>query len=148
MNALLKNLGSLGRTRLALVAGVDEDMVTVDRTRRRATVRAEVLEGATLAAYRALEMRIAATEPEWSIELLPPIGDLPREIAFSEDGPTPEGAQALATIEWAASRIDLPIVLIGPQAQATEAAELLAGRNVSVTVRSGPGPLRADWGGR
>ena len=134
-------------TRLALVAGVSEDEVTVDRTRRRATVRAERLDGATLAAYRALEARIAATEPDWMIELLPPIGDLPDEIAFDDTGPTPEGAQALATVEWASKRIDLPIVLIGPSDQATQAAELLAQRGVSVTVRSAGSPLRADWGG-
>ncbi|AWW73628.1 hypothetical protein CD351_04200 [Erythrobacter sp. KY5] len=135
-------------TRLALVAGVSEGDVTVDRTRRRATVRAETLDGATLAAYRALEMRIADTEPDWFIELLPPIGQLPENIAFGEDGPTPEGAQALAVIEWSAERINLPIVLIGPPAQASQAAELLAQRGVSVTVRPGAGPLRADWGGQ
>ena len=134
-------------TRLALVAGVAESDVTVDRTRRRATVRAEVLEGATLGAYRALEGRIAATEPEWTIELLPPIGELPQNIGFDDNGPTPEGAQALATVEWAAKRIDLPIVLTGSEAQATQAAELLASRGISVTVRNGAGPLRADWGG-
>lgn len=135
-------------TRLALVAGVDDDDVTVDRTRRRATVRAEVLDGATLAAYRALEQRIARTEPQWTIELIPPIGELPQEIAFGEEGPTPEGAQALATIEWAASRIDLPIMLVGPQAQGTQAAELLGSRGVSVTVEQGAAPLRARWGSR
>lgn len=134
--------------RLALVAGVDENDVTVDRTRRRATVRAEVLDGATLAAYRALESRISATEPNWTIELLPPIVELPQEIGFDESGPTPEGAQALATIEWASKRIDLPIVLVGPEDEATQAAELLAQRGVSVTVRAGSGPLRADWGGQ
>ena len=135
-------------TRLALVAGVSEDQVTVDRTRRRATVRAQRLEGATLAAYRALEMRIAATEPDWTVELLPPVGALPDAIAWGEDGPTPEGAQALAVVEWASKRIDLPIVLIGPQDRASAAAELLAGRGVSVTIRPGAGPLRADWGGQ
>ena len=135
-------------TRLALVAGVDEGEVTVDRSRRRATVRANRLEGATLAAYRALEERIAATEPDWVIELLPPIGDLPEEIPFGEDGPTPEGSQALETIEWAAKRIDLPIVLIGTPEQTTMAAELLARSGVSVTVRPGTGTMRADWGGR
>ena len=135
-------------TRLALVAGVTEDDVTVDRTRRRATVRAERLDGATLAAYRALEMRIAATEPDWTIELLPPIGELPSEIAFGEDGPTPEGAQALAVVEWAARRVDLPILLVGNPIQTTQAAEILARRGVSVSVQEGFGPLRAEWGGR
>ncbi|MEE4201695.1 DUF389 domain-containing protein [Erythrobacter sp.] len=135
-------------TRLALVAGVEEGDVTVDRTRRRATVRAQRLDGATLAAYRALELRIAETEPDWTVELLPPIGELPGEIGWDEEGPTPEGAQALSVIEWAARRIDLPIVLTGPPAQASQAAELLARRGVSVTVREGPGPLSADWGGQ
>jgi len=134
-------------TRLSLVAGVSEDDVTIDRTRRRATVRAERLDGATLAAYRALEMRIAETEPDWTVELLPPIGELPQIIAFDEEGPTPEGALALAVVEWASNRIDLPIVLIGTAEQTTQAAELLAGRGVSVSVRNGSGPMRAEWGG-
>ena len=135
-------------TRLALVAGVTEDDVTVDRTRRRATVRAERLDGATLAAYRALEMRIAATEPDWTIELLPPIGELPSEIAFGDDGPTPEGAQALAVVEWSSKRVDLPIMLVGNADETTQAAEILARRGVSVSVQEGLGPLRAEWGGR
>ncbi len=134
--------------RLALVAGVGEDDVTVDRTRRRATVRAERLDGATLAAYRALEMRIAATEPDWAIELLPPIGELPQSIPFGEEGPSPQGAQALAVVEWASKRVDLPIVLIGTADQTTQAAEILARRGVSVSVRNGSGMMRADWGGR
>ncbi|KEO89186.1 membrane protein [Erythrobacter longus] len=134
-------------TRLALVAGVDEDDVTVDRTRRRATVRARELEGATLAAYRVLEMRIARTEPEWVIELLPPAGDLPDSIPFGEEGPTLEGAQALAVIEWAANRTGLPIVLEGREEDATRAAELLGQRGVNVTVQSSSGPVRAKWGG-
>ena len=58
-------------SRLSLVAGVPESEVTIDSTRRRATVRAAELEGASLAAYRELEMRIAATEPDWVIEILP-----------------------------------------------------------------------------
>lgn len=135
-------------TRLALVAGVSVSDVTVDRTRRRATVRAERLDGATLAAYRALELRIAATEPDWVIELLPPIVDLPQQIAFGEDGPTREGAQALSVIEWASKRVDLPIMLVGNAEEATQAAEILAGRGVSVTVRASEGPLSAEWGGR
>jgi uncharacterized hydrophobic protein (TIGR00271 family) len=144
--------------RLALVAGVDEEEVVVDRSRRRAVVRAKALEGATLAAYRALEARIAATEPEWTIELLPPLSALPQSIPFEplaneEDegaaigiGPTREGARALTTIEWAASRFELPIVLVGPADEAAAAQEILAGRGVNVETRTGPAPLRAVWG--
>ncbi|MGB3469673.1 MAG: TIGR00341 family protein [Erythrobacter sp.] len=138
--------------RLALVAGVLEADVVVDRTRRRAMVRAQRLDGASLEAYRALEQRIARTEPDWSIELLPPLSDLPANIAFEEPndegevGPTEAGARALTVIEWASSRIELPIVLVGPPEQTTMAAEILAKRGVSVETRSGYGPLRAEWG--
>ncbi len=146
-------------SRLALAAGVLEADVTVDRTRRRATVRAERLEGATIATYAALERRIAATEPEWTVELLPPLADLPSVIMFGSGSdsnvesegeaaapvPNSEGARALAVIEWAAARIDVPIVLVGPPEQATLAANILAKRGVKVTTRNGPGPLRAQW---
>lgn len=135
-------------SRLSLVAGVPESDVTIDSNRRRATVRAERLDGATLAAYRALEMRIAASEPEWTIELLPPIAELPAVIAWGEDGPTPQGAQALAVVEWAAQRVNLPIALVGPEEQANAAAEMLQQRGVSVTARSdNSSELRAEWGG-
>ncbi|MEO0463926.1 MAG: DUF389 domain-containing protein [Pseudomonadota bacterium] len=141
-------------TRLSLVAGVSEDDVVVDRTRRRAMVRAQRLDGASLAAYRALEMRIAGTEPDWTIELLPPRSALPDKIAFedpSEDGeergPTAAGAQALAVVEWASKRIDLPIVLVGPQERVAMAADLLKRRGVSVETRAGFGLVRAEWGG-
>ena len=132
--------------RLALVAGVPEDDVLVDRTRRRAMVRAEELEGATLAAYKALEGRIAATEPEWTIELLPPTGALPDAVPFDDEGPTMEGTRALDVIEWAANRTDVPIVLVGNIDEAEAAAEILRQSNVSVGVRAAPGPVRAEWG--
>ncbi|MEO0871726.1 MAG: DUF389 domain-containing protein, partial [Pseudomonadota bacterium] len=146
-------------TRLALVAGVTPDQVTVDRTRRRAMVRAERLDGASLAAYRALETRVAATEPEWTIELLPPISDLPQSIGFEEvdiEQGNPEagtklavsaqGRDALGVIEWAAARINVPIMLVGPREQAELAQAELANRGVSVTIQDASGPLRAEWG--
>ncbi|MEO1221340.1 MAG: TIGR00341 family protein, partial [Pseudomonadota bacterium] len=135
-------------SRLALVAGVSESEVTIDAGRRRATVRATELEGATLAAYRALEMRIASTEPDWVIEVLPPVGELPSQITFGEDGPDDAGKEALAVIEWAAKRTGLPVVLEGSEAQATQAAETLGESGVDVSVEPRFGPLRADWGGR
>ncbi|MEP1423074.1 MAG: TIGR00341 family protein [Erythrobacter sp.] len=134
--------------RLSLVAGVPESDVTIDSTRRRATVRAVRLDGAEFAAYRTLEMRIAATEPDWVIELLPPVGDLPGGVEFDDDGLTSEGAEALAVIEWAAKRTGLPIVLTGSEAQAEQAAERLRNNGVSVEVEPSFGPVRADWAGR
>lgn len=143
--------------RLALVAGVPDEDVTIDRTRRRAMVRAQRLDGASLAAYKALEARIADTEPEWTIELLPPLSDLPSAIAFEDievgegtanrRAPTSEGSAALGVIEWAASRFDVAMRLVGPEADAQIAQEMLAARGVNVSVQSGPAPLRAQWGG-
>ncbi|GMN04163.1 TIGR00341 family protein [Erythrobacter sp. MTPC3] len=131
--------------RLSLVAGVPESDVTVDRTRRRALVRAEVLEGATLAAYRALEDRISATEPDWTIQLLPPAAALPSVIEFGEEGPTMAGSRALGVIEWASTRVDVPIMLVGDPEQAQAAADILSERGVSVAVRPSLGPVRAEW---
>lgn len=139
--------------RLSLVAGVPETDVLIDRTRRRAMVRAERLDGANLAAYRSLEMRIAITEPDWTIELLPPLSDLPRVIEFEEvegEGemklvPTDSGRRALDVIAWSAARIDVPILLLGPQPQGEVARELLAEKGVMVKLETGRGPLRAQW---
>lgn len=132
--------------RLALVAGVDDKDVTVDPLRKRANVRARRLEGATMAAYQALEARIARTEPQWTIELIPPAADLPATIPYEEDGPSSAGARALSTIEWAATRTSRPVVLTGPEEQTAQAAEILGKSGVNVTTVPGPAPLRAGWG--
>ncbi len=110
--------------RLALVAGVADADVTVDRSRKRAIVRARKLEGAELATYNVLEARIAATEPDWTVEIIPPVSRLP-EIDFarqtSNDGtvgamiPTEAGQQSLDLTRWAANRLGLPVVLTGPE---------------------------------
>ncbi len=132
--------------RLALVAGVDDADVLVDRTRRKAMVRAKPLDGASLVAYRTLEQRIAATEPEWTIELLPPRGDLPDLVEFNEEGePTVAGTQALLVVAWARQRIDLPIELVGNGENAARAAEILAEQGAQVSVEPSFGPVRVRW---
>ncbi|MEM6827069.1 MAG: TIGR00341 family protein [Pseudomonadota bacterium] len=141
--------------RLSLVAGVSEDQVVVDRSRRRAMVRAERLDGANLAAYRALEQRIAGTEPEWAIELLPPLSDLPSmigfEVATSEEEseptfvPTEQGQEALDVIAWASARLNVPIVIAGPEDEAGAAQAILAERGIEVSTRFENGDLRAEW---
>jgi uncharacterized hydrophobic protein (TIGR00271 family) len=128
--------------RLALAAGVAEDEVLIDPARRRALVRAKRLDGAPLAVYRTLEARIAATEPDWTIELVPPEVALPAAIAFTDGAPD---AQALALTGWAAQRLGRGVVLTGPADEAEAAAEVLRGEGVSVTTRTGAGPLRAGW---
>lgn len=132
-------------TRLSLAAGVEPSEVLIDRNRRRALVRAKRLPGANLATYRALEARIAASEPDWSIELIPPGGALPEAIPFDDDGPDAQGAQALAVIGWAAARLDRSVVLTGDATEAEAAAEALRKAGAEIMLRPGAGPLRASW---
>ena len=130
--------------RLALVAGVAEDDVLIDEPRRRALVRAKPLAGASLATYRALEARIAAGEPDWRIELVPPPAPLAATIPAESGKPD---AAALALVQWAAQRLDRGVVLTGPADVAGAAAEVLRAQGINVTLRSGAAPLRADWDG-
>lgn len=132
-------------TRLSLAAGVADSEVMIDRNRRRALVRAKRLEGAGLAAYRTLETRIAASEPDWTIELIPPTAPLPATIPFGEEGPDEAGARALAVIGWAALRLDRPVALTGNSEEAEAAAAVLREAGAEVTLRPGSGVLRASW---
>lgn len=131
--------------RLSLAAGVPESDVLIDRNRRRALVRAKRLDGAGLATYRALEARIAASEPDWAIELIPPAGALPASVAFDGDEPTAAGSAVLDLIGWAALRLDRGAVLTGPAAQTEAAAKVLREAGVTVTTQTAPGGLRAGW---
>ena len=108
-------------------------------------MRAKRLDGATLATYRALEGRIAASEPEWSIELIPPPAALSAAIPFNDGIPTEAGSAALELIAWASLRLDRGVVLTGPAAEAEAAAEALRADGIAAEVRGGSGPLRAGW---
>lgn len=92
-------------SQLALVAGVPENDVLIDRVARRAVVRATPLSGADLEAYRTLEQRVAASESGWSVTLVPPALPLPI-IEVKDDSPD---EAALATAIWAGQRLQLPI---------------------------------------
>lgn len=129
--------------RLALAAGVGPGDVLIDDGRRRALVRARPLDGASLATYRALEARIAISEPEWTIELIPPAGTLNATITFDEGEPDAAGAQALALARWTAQRLGRGVVLTGPADDAEFAATALREAGVTVATETGPGPLRA-----
>lgn len=138
---------STGRTqalalRLTLAAGVSEGDVLIDAARRRALVRAKPLPGANLATYRALEARIAASEPDWRIELVPP--KAPLSVAIGVEDGEPDAA-ALALVQWAALRLDRGVVLTGPSGEAEAAAEVLREAGVAVEMRAGGAPLRAGW---
>ena len=134
--------------RLAMLAGVPTEDVTIDRQQRRALVNAKPLEGATLAAYRELEQRIDATEPEWDIRIVPPIRALPA-IAFGEDDAlAAEGRSALQLLIWAQRRIGIPVRLQGTQEQLDALRKPLADAGVSAeeaVVPTDSGSVEASW---
>ena len=131
---------------LALVAGVDEADVLVDRQRRRALVRARPLDGATLAAYRALEQRAGAQVDGWTVELVPPARALPT-VTFEGDVPDTSGDAALDLAAWASQRVGAPLVLTGQSEQTELVAERLRAAGARVQqVNPGAGPVRIGWG--
>jgi len=131
-----------------MLAGVPTEDVTIDRQQRRALVNAKPLEGATLAAYRELEQRIDATEPEWDIRIVPPIRALPA-IAFGEDDAlAAEGRSALQLLIWAQRRIGIPVRLQGTQEQLDALRKPLADAGVSAeeaVVPTDSGSVEASW---
>jgi uncharacterized hydrophobic protein (TIGR00271 family) len=131
--------------RLSLAAGVPETDVLIDRNRRRALVRARRIEGAPLTVYYTLERRIAASEPDWRIELIPPSASFPANIPFTDGGLSQAGREALDVIGWGASRTDRSVVLTGVPDQVEAAAEVLREADVTVDLRPSTGPLRARW---
>ncbi len=146
--------------RLALLAGVPTDAVTVDRERRRALVTARPLDGATLYAYAELERRIDATEPEWDIRLTPPLLALPA-VTFEagsegEDGepadppflPDAQGRRAISLIAWAQARTGVPVRVTGPEEAVAAVRTALSTHNISVQedlTGTGYGTVSARW---
>lgn len=133
-------IAARAQEQLALIAGVKPDAVLLDRDNRRAMVNAARLPGANLAAYRALEARVAAGVQGWTVTLIPPATALP-DVALIEDKPD---ADALATAIWAARRIKLPIGVSGADAEMVVEALNEAGVDASVTG-NGNGVARLRW---
>jgi|TARA_R100000049_G_C1954876_1_gene107297 uncharacterized hydrophobic protein (TIGR00271 family) len=124
--------------RLAILAGVPVEDITIDLQRRRALVTAQPLEGATLAAYRELERRVAETEPDWDIRIIPPLRALPT-IDFEDDGElTVEGRRALWLAMWAQRRIGIPLRISGTEANLFTLRELFADAEIAVVEEVDP----------
>jgi uncharacterized hydrophobic protein (TIGR00271 family) len=143
--AALERAEALAR-RLSLVAGVPEEELTIDRQRRRAIVRARPLDGATLATYRELELRIAATEPDWTIEIIPQRLPLP-EVTFADGEIDQAGVAAVQLIVWASRRLDMPVSITGRPDEVDAVQQLLtdAGISASANPQRRAGTLRAEW---
>ncbi len=133
--------------RLAMLAGVSEGDVTVDRERRRAVVTARPLEGAGMAAYAELERRINATEPDWEIRFVPPLRPLP-DIVFEGEELTPAGRRALMLATWAQDRVGVPVRLQGPESSVAALRAILAADQKAMQANitgSGYGTVTARW---
>lgn len=129
--------------RLALVAGVARDAILLDRDHRVARVRAAILPGATLEAYRQLEARVAAGESDWTVVLVPPALTLP-QMPPSTDPPSAESNSALATVIWAYRRLGIPIGVSGAGADPIVARLRAAG--VDARAAGAPaGPVGLAW---
>ncbi|WP_336985660.1 DUF389 domain-containing protein [Altererythrobacter aquiaggeris] len=136
------------KERLALAAGVTTNDLLIDREARRAMVRAKPLPGAGLATYYALEMRIAQSEPGWTIELVPPALRLPA-IALEDGAMNESGRASFDLLRWAATRVDAPVVLSGDSRAVATIEPLLSEAGVRVSKRADGGPadrVSASWG--
>lgn len=109
--------------RLSLVAGVPVNEITIDRDNRRAMADARALPGLDWQGYRTLEQRAASGLQGWDVRLRPPMAALP-DITLADGAPDEAGEDTAALVEWAASRIGLPVILSGRG----EALEALAER--------------------
>lgn len=123
---------------LALVAGVENSAVTVDRNNHRAVVTARALPGAGLSVYRALEQRVAASVPDWEVTLIPPAAAL-SPVTFGEDGPDNAGRDAIATAAWGAGRLNVPLGVSGPEEQRKAVQEALTAAGARAEIVAGPG---------
>ena len=70
--------------------------------------------------------RIAASEPDWRIELVPP--PVPLAVTI----PAEDGEAALAQVAWAAQRTGRAVVLTGPASEAEAAAEVFREGGIAV----------------
>lgn len=122
--------------RVSIVAGVPVANVLVDAPGKRVVVRAAALPGADLSTYRALEARLAGSQPGWSVNLVPPLLPLP-DLKMTDGKPD---AEAMRTAIWAAQRLGLPIGVAGHGDESNEIMDLLNGAGVSVTAVASEGP--------
>ncbi len=128
---------------LSLVSGAPREAILIDAEQRHAVVRAQPLEGATLAAYRTLEARVAAVAPGWRVELVPPMTALP-PVAIVDGMPDADG---LALLAWAGTRTGISLTLSGPQEAVDAGTQALT--KAGVTASAGPiragSALTASW---
>jgi len=139
---------------IALVTGVPQQDVTIDRDHRRATAAAVPLPGATIATYRALEARAAAETEGWSVAIVPPRMPFP-EIGFADNDDAPDAVarEAVAATAWAARRWNMQSLGVPglPAGDAPKRPNLSQRRALAIAVllrAQGVAPLPAPVAGQ
>ncbi len=136
------------RENLALVAGVEQDDVIVDTSKRRAIVMAKPLPGASLQTYYALEQRMVKQMPDWAINIQPPPAILP-DLVIAENELTSASKQRLEWISWAALRSPMAMRMTGAKADMDIIASELAKQNLFLAkteaANSQSGRVKFDW---
>lgn len=129
---------------IALVTGVDQSEITLDRDRRRAIVVSKPIPGASLTTYRELERRVSAGAPGWQVIIRPPALPLP-DVAVDGDGKPNQAA--LALLAWAVPRVGAPIELSGSREATAAVRDALGELGVKqVVIEAGSGSnVRARW---
>ncbi|MAW99292.1 MAG: hypothetical protein CMN72_06490 [Sphingomonas sp.] len=146
---------------LALIAGVTQGNVLLDRDHQRAVVTAKPLPDTGLEAYRTLEKRVSDAATGWSVELIPPPASLP-DVSFAKPQQNAEGEEepaapkpdtngeaAIATAVWAAKRLNVPIGVAGDKDRVAVVVDALTKAGVDaheVSGKSGSdGTVRMVW---
>ncbi|MBW4331980.1 DUF389 domain-containing protein [Stakelama sp. CBK3Z-3] len=145
---------------LALVAGVDQGNVLLDRDHQRAVVTAKPLPDTGLEAYRTLEKRVSDAATGWTVELIPPAAKLP-DISFATPQPGDKGDEpvapkpdaageaAIATAIWGAKRLNVPIGVAGAKDRVAVVVDTLTKAGLDAHAVSGKGgsdgAVRLAW---
>lgn len=121
---------------VALAAGTSVDAVIVDRDRRRVSVAASPLDGATLGTYRALEQRARQASEGWDIAIVPPQAAMPRiRFADNADGLDVQARNAVTISAWAARRWNIRALAVpGLPEEETESPSLSQRRGLAIAT--------------
>jgi outer membrane protein OmpA-like peptidoglycan-associated protein len=88
-----------------VAAGVDPSSVAVDAGHQRLQARAVRIPGAELSTYQALEQRVQAQAPGWTVMITPPLQPVPAiRFADGEDDLSAGGKRTVEASAWAARR--------------------------------------------
>ncbi|WP_374144546.1 DUF389 domain-containing protein [Sphingomonas sp.] len=98
---------------VSIAAGVDVDRITLDHDHRRVIASAAPLPGARLETYYVLEQRASAAAEGWTVNIVPPMSQMP-VVRFADESDVIDATarQAVLLSAWAASRWNIPAIAV------------------------------------